>query len=68
MKYNVRLKTTSENGVFELEVEEMSCLNCRYSHVEVDGKYHCWGDKESPAISPAGTCEYWRSKYAKKDT
>ena len=68
MRYNVRLKTTSENGVFELEVEEMTCINCRYSHTEADKKYHCWGDKESPAISPTGSCKYWRSKYAKKDT
>lgn len=68
MKYLVRLKTKTENDVFVLEAEEMSCLNCRYSHIEVDGKYHCWGDIESPTISPAGTCEFWKSKYDKKNT
>ena len=69
MKYNVRLKTTSENGVFEMEVEEMVCKTCRYCHYrDVENKYSCWGEKEAPVVSPYGCCEHWRSKNVKTNT
>lgn len=66
MKYNVRLKTTSENGVFEMEVEEMVCMSCRYvHHRESDNKFLCWGEREPPIVRPNDCCKNWRSKNAK---
>lgn len=44
MKYIViTIKSHIEIIFSELE---MTCCNCKYGHLETDGKWHCWGEKK----------------------
>lgn len=58
MKYIViTIKSPIEIIFSELE---MTCCNCKYGHLETDGKWHCCGEKEAPEVSASYSCDSWR--------